>query len=300
MTHGGAPAGGRLTVVVATCDRSAELSRTLGHLARLPERPVIIVVDNASRDGTARLVRDRFPQVQLVRLARNAGATARNIGVLAAQTPHVAFSDDDSWWAPGSLATAARLLDTYPALGLVAARTLVGPQGRPDPVNELMARSPLPPPSPPAAPLPGPRVLGFLACAAVVRREAFLAAGGFSPLLFFGGEEQLLAYDLAAAGWHASYCPDVIAHHFPSRSRNPAQRDYLHARNRLLVAWLRRPPAAAWSATTDLARRARRDRLAARALAGALVRAPLAAAKRRVVPADLEAAILALARHHPH
>ena len=296
MSHEAAPAGGTVTVVVATRDRRADLSRTLGHLARLPEQPEVIVVDNASRDGTARLVRDQHPRVRLLRLPRNLGACARNVGVLAARTPHVAFSDDDSWWAPGALAAAARLLDAYPALGLVAARTLVGPQGRPDPVNELLARSPLPP----AGRLPGPRVLGFLACAAVVRREAFLAAGGFSPLLFFGGEEQLLAYDLAAAGWHASYCPQVVAHHFPSGSRNSRQRGYLEARNRLLVAWLRRPWPAAWTATAGLAGQASRDRLAARALAGALARAPLAVAQRRVVPPDVEAAIGVLTRHQPH
>jgi GT2 family glycosyltransferase len=289
---------GTITVVVATRDRRGELARTLDHLGALPERPAVVVVDNGSRDGTPRLVRDRYPQVELVRLARNAGACARNIGVLTAQTRYVAFSDDDSWWAPGALAAAARILDAHPRLGLLAARTLVGPDGRADPVNDLMANSPLP--APPAGPLPGPRVLGFLACAAVVRRAAFLDVGGFSPLLFFGGEEQLLAYDLAAAGWHASYCAGVVAHHFPSPARDPGRRDYLCARNRVLVAWLRRPARAAWPVTAALIGRARRDRLAARALAGVLVRAPVVAARRRVVPPELESAIRLLARHHPH
>jgi hypothetical protein len=39
-----------------------------------------------------------------------------------------------------------------------------------------------------------------LCCASVVRREAYLAAGGIDPVLFFIGEEKLLAWDLAA-GW---------------------------------------------------------------------------------------------------
>ena len=43
------------------------------------------------------------------------------------------------------------------------------------------------------ADLPGPSVLGFLACGTIVRREAYLQAGGFDPLLFFFGEEELLA-----------------------------------------------------------------------------------------------------------
>ena len=179
----------RVTVVIATRNRRPELLRTLGRLRDLPERPPVIVVDNASADDSPAAVRDRFPAVTLRVLPRNAGAAARNVGVALAATPYVAFSDDDSWWEPGALARAATALDADSRLGLVAARTLTGPAREPDPVNALMARSPL---------RDGgtAEVLGFLACACVVRKEAFLRAGGFSQLLFFIGEERLLSYDL--------------------------------------------------------------------------------------------------------
>src|SRR5690242_11404725 len=185
----------RLTVVIITRDRRSSLLRTLGRLAELPERPAVLVIDNGSADGTVAAVRAAHPAVRVIPLERNLGAVARNIGVRLAGTPYVAFSDDDSWWEPGALARAAEVFDAHPRLGLIAARTLVGPDRVPDPVNAAMAGSPLP-----AEPgLPGPSVLGFLACAAVVRRQAFLDAGGFNSLLFFIGEERLLAYDLAAA-----------------------------------------------------------------------------------------------------
>ena len=191
----------RVTVVIATRNRRPELLRTLGRLRDLPERPPVIVVDNASADDSPAAVRDRFPAVTLRVLPRNAGAAARNVGVALAATPYVAFSDDDSWWEPGALARAATALDADSRLGLVAARTLTGPAREPDPVNALMARSPL---------RDGgtAEVLGFLACACVVRKEAFLRAGGFSQLLFFIGEERLLSYDLAAAGWARRYLPE--------------------------------------------------------------------------------------------
>ncbi|MGW7357269.1 glycosyltransferase family 2 protein, partial [Streptomyces sp. NPDC054802] len=44
----------RTSVVVITRDRRDQLLRTLDHLAALPERPVVIVVDNGSRGGTPR------------------------------------------------------------------------------------------------------------------------------------------------------------------------------------------------------------------------------------------------------
>src|SRR5699024_6289246 len=186
-----------VSVVVATRDRVGELRRTLNRLGSLEPRPPVVVVDNASEDETAETVRTEFPDVTLVRLGRNIGCAARNTGVAYTNTPYVAFSDDDSWWAPGALERAADAFDAHPRLGLVAAAILVGDEERADPVNRKLLESPLGW----ADDLPGPRVMGFLACACVVRRTAFTQAGGFDPLLFFGGEETLLAQDLAARGW---------------------------------------------------------------------------------------------------
>lgn len=154
----------RVAVVVATRDRRASLLATLPRLLALPERPDLLVVDNASGDGAADAVACAAPSARLVRLSRNVGAAARNVGARRARAGYVAFADD-SWWAPGALARAADLLDAHPALA-VAARVLVGHGERLDPVSAAMAASPLP-----RAPgVPGPAVLGFLACGAVVHR----------------------------------------------------------------------------------------------------------------------------------
>jgi GT2 family glycosyltransferase len=173
-----------VTVVIATRNRLPELRRTLAALTALPERPAVIVVDNGSADGTDGAVRREIPGVTVIRNRRNRRAAARNQGVRRAATEYVAFSDDDSWWEPGALARACGLLARYPEVGAVAGRTLVGRAGTDDPLNPVLAASPLP-----AAGLPGPRVLGFLGCAVVVRRRAFLRAGGYRPLLGLGGEE---------------------------------------------------------------------------------------------------------------
>ena len=285
--------GGPVTVVIATRGRRDELCRTLSRLAVLPERPPVIVVDNASDDGTARAVRERYPAVTVVDMPRNLGAAARNEGVRRARTPFVALTDDDSWWEPGSLRRAAGLLRAHPRLGLIAASIVVEPSGQPDPVNAVMAASPLARDG-----LPGPRVLGFLACGAVARRDAFLDAGGFSRLLFIGGEEELLAYDLAARGWDAAYVPDVVARHHPSATRDTAGRRTFEARNHALIAWLRRPAGTALAKTAVLARRVPREPTAARALSGLLRCAPHMITERRPLPAHVEAGIRLLEASH--
>ncbi|MEU4674026.1 glycosyltransferase [Amycolatopsis sp. NPDC023774] len=264
----------RTTVVIVTRDRARELDRTLAELSTLEPKPPVVVLDNASCDDTA-AVASSYPQVRLIKLPHNLGAAARNLGVRVAGTPYVAFSDDDSWWAPDALSEAERIFGEYPRVGLLAARTLVGPECREDPVTPEMADSPLGRPRN----APGPLVLGFLACSAIVRREAYLEVGGFSPLLHFGAEEQLLSYDLAARGWDLCYVEDLRAHHHPSRSRPPSSwRRRAEARNRLLIAVLRRP----WREVLRTAR------TAPSAMLGALPRLPRAVRERRVLPTPVE------------
>jgi GT2 family glycosyltransferase len=259
-----------------TRDRGPQLVETL----RRHESP-LIVVDNGSSDGTPELVRRHFPSFQVVELGENLGAVARNVGVELARTPYVAFSDDDSWWAPGALATASALMTQHPNLAVLAARTLVGPGEEPDPVNAVMRDSPLG-----LGPgLPGPSVLGFVACATVVRRTAFLAAGGFDDLLHFMGEEELLALDLAAHGWALCYVDQVVAHHHPGAAGPRPGRRARAARNRVLTAVMRRPwPAVARIVAAELARgRAERE-----GVARATASLPEALRRRTMLPASVE------------
>ncbi|MBO0609018.1 glycosyltransferase family 2 protein [Myceligenerans salitolerans] len=272
------PEDDRVTVVVATRNRQDDL------LASLPRhRAPVILVDNASTDASPDAVAAARPDAAVIRLPRNLGAMARTVGVEAATTPFVAFADDDSWWASGALREAARTLAAHPRLGLVCARILVGPEERTDPISAAMARSPLP--RDPR--LPGEPLLGFVACAAMVRRSAFLAVGGFDPVVRFPGEEERLALDLAAAGWAMSYLDDVVVHHHPSPSRHsPDRRRRGIARAATLSALMRLP----WRDAVGEIRRVAAMSPSHRAgVLHGLREAPAALRRRRPVPADVMA-----------
>jgi GT2 family glycosyltransferase len=274
---------GETTVVIATRNRVDELVRTLAHLKDLSVP--VIVVDNGSSDGTVTRVSQDFPWVRTLALPRNVGASARNYGVRAADTSYVAFCDDDSWWAPDALRRAEELFERHPRLGLVAGRVVVEPEGTEDPVCLEMASSALGRP----VDLPGPSVLGFVCCASIVRREAFLQVGGFNPVLFFPGEERLFSWDMAASGWVCCYVEDVVAHHQPSKSRGPsATRRRAELRNDLLTTWLRRPLTVAFADAMALAKRGIRDRDARAALGAAVFRLPAVVKQRQRLPSDVE------------
>jgi GT2 family glycosyltransferase len=280
-----------VAVVIATRNRGTELLGTLARLDALHSPLPIVVVDNGSTDGTAELVRTNYPGVRVVGLRRNYGAAARSIGARLVDSPYVAFSDDDSWWAPGALRRAVDLLNRHPRLAVLAARVLVGSEERLDPVCDLMAHSPLPP----AEDLPGPSVLGFIACGAVVRRTAFLEVGGFDVRLGVGGEEELLSVDLAARGWGLAYVEEVVAYHHPSPSRDPSGRRRVQVRNALWSAWLRRPLGGAARRTAHLAALAMHQPGAWSGILLALVGLPWVLRERRPVHSELEAALRTLA-----
>lgn len=271
---------GRVTVVVATRNRRETLLRTLARR----EAPTL-VVDNGSMDGTAEAVRHAHPDVQVIRLAVNLGAAGRNVGAARATTPYVAFADDDSYWAPGSLADAARLLDAYPRAALLSAQVRVGEEARLDPISEAMATAPLGWPSD----LPGPAILGFLACAVVVRRSAFLAVGGFNELLGCYGEEDMLALDLVTAGWGLAYVERLVVHHHPAGQRGTSRaRCIQETRNRLLTAWLRRRAPAALRISAGAVRSALTDSATRAGLVAAARHGLRAVPSRRPVPPHVE------------
>lgn len=276
----------RIGVTMLTHNRRQEVLHSLWQLTALAERPAIALVDNASTDGTAEAVAAEFPEVKIIRSDRNLGAAGRNLGLRHLQTPYVAMCDDDTWWDPGGLGRAADLFDAHPQLALVTARVLVGREETIDPTCLTMHRSPLP-----AQPgMPGPPILGFLAGASVVRREAFLDCGGFSERLFLGGEEQWVAVELAARGWWMCYVPELVVHHHPSPCREVTRRRWHEVRNSLWFAWMRRPMPSALRRTAELARQRPAGDFA-RGAAAAVVGLPRMLGQRRIVPPAIEAAL---------
>lgn len=287
-------AGEKVSFVIASRNRSAELASVIARLLDETDCP-ITVVDNHSEDDSVKTVRRiasrAAGRVVLIGLGSNLGAVGRNIGVAACRTPYIAFCDDDSWWEPQAPARGAAIFDRHPSIAVLAARTEVWPQRREDPMvaqlaNSALGRRP---------DLPGPSILGFLACSAMVRKSAFEAAGGFSEILHFRGEEQLLALDLAALGWQLCYCPELKAIHQPSAQRPAtAAQDARSLRNAVLTTWLRRPMRHCVGATGSLLRAAARDGEHARAAAEAMARLPAVLAHRRPLPAGVEDALAVL------
>lgn len=274
-----------VTIAILNYQRKETLRATLTR-AVFQEYPdlEVVVVDNASTDGSDRMVEDEFPGVRLVRLPENIGCAARNAGVEAAKGEIVLTIDNDVLLTtPDSVAKAVALLDRYPAAACVNFKIL-------DAEGRLSRRD-----------WCHPRDWRHFADAefltdyvlegaSAFRREAFLRAGGYWPPLFLGHEGLDLALRLLEAGYDLLYSPAVQVVHLASREARPSSRIYYtFTRNAIWVSLRNRRP-------LDLARAMARD-LALMAFAA--VRAGHARAYLHGLRDGLAGARGAIASRHP-
>jgi len=116
-----------LSVIIVSMNCRGELAECLASVQRAqgPLTLETFVVDNASRDGSARMVAEQFPQVRLVANERNRGfAAANNQAVALATGRNVLFLNPDTVVKPGALETLVRTLDGDASIGVCAPQLL--------------------------------------------------------------------------------------------------------------------------------------------------------------------------------
>jgi GT2 family glycosyltransferase len=119
-----------ISVIIANHNGEEYLDRCLGSLGHPGPRLEVILVDNASNDGSLDLVASRFPGVRTLPQENNLGfAAANNLGAKAAQGDALLLLNADAWLEPDSLELLADRLESDHRAGLVAPR-LRYPDGR--------------------------------------------------------------------------------------------------------------------------------------------------------------------------
>jgi hypothetical protein len=214
-----APAISVVIVLYNTADLIAPCLRSV-----LDSRGVsldVFVVDNASSDGGAVLVRERFPSVRLVENSLNRGFGAANNQVLdRCAGRYIVLLNPDTEVTPGAFRQMADFMDASPRVGL-AGPTVRNPDGtRQDSVSLRypgQKRS-----SGEVSGLPGTIACVLGACQ-IVRAALMRELGGFDEDFFLYGEDQDLCLRIRKKGFEIGHIdPAVILHHGGKSERGTA------------------------------------------------------------------------------
>jgi GT2 family glycosyltransferase len=246
-----------ISVVVVNYNGLPYLERCLASLAAQTYATFqVIVVDNASTDGSADWLAARFPQVQLLRAPRNLGfAAGNNLGIRAARGEFIAALNNDTELEPDYLeCLIAPMAD--PAVGACAPLMLeFDRRDRIDAAGIRIDRAGLAwnlGAGQPAASVQAEReVWGACAGAALYRLSMLDAIGLFDPDYFGFYEDVDLAWRAQRAGWKCMLAPQARAYHVHGGSfrHGSAQKLYLLARNRWWTLFKNEPlPALALNA----------------------------------------------------
>ena len=188
-----------ITIVYVVYNRREELRVSLGKMLRDADydqdRLDVVVVDNASGDGSAQMVRDEFPQVRLIEKADNIGAPAWNDGFAVATGDWVLILDDDCYLPPDGLRR-AMLAARENHADLVSFK--VASTYDPDWIFNEKYRTGL---------------LSFWGCAWLVRRSVLDEIGGYDPAIFMWANELEFMLRFFDRGYRHLHFPDVVAQH---------------------------------------------------------------------------------------
>ncbi len=281
-----------VTVVFLVYSRCEELRISLHKMLVESDydagRVDVVVVDNASSDDSSGMVAAEYPQVRLLRRETNSGVSGFNDGFAVAQGDYVLALDDDCYLPPDGLRRAVSAARERKAdlvsFGIVSAQ---------DPEYRFDEKYPT-------------GLLSFWGCAALIRRPALAALGGYDPEIFVWANELEFMMRFFDRAFRHLHLPEVHAVHMKSGVGTP--RDYIRSptfvmncTNFAYVAGkLMRLPDATAALVAVLATIARDtlriDRTAIRGLVGALTGFRRGLHHRRTVRAEVSHAY----RHHFH
>lgn len=193
----------------------------------------VLVVDNASTDGSGEMVKKEFPQVRLIQSQKNLGFSGgNNLGLKKAKGRYILFLNPDTEVFPEALVKMIEFMDGHPQVGVSTPKTLLF-SGEMDPDCHR------------GFPTPWASVCYFLGLERIfpksrifgqyhqfyldlnqvheidagfgtfmfVRREALEEAGDWDEDYFFYGEDLDLFYRIKKAGWKAMFYPEALLYH---------------------------------------------------------------------------------------
>ncbi|MBI5187390.1 MAG: glycosyltransferase family 2 protein [Nitrospinae bacterium] len=240
-----------VSVIILTWNRKDDTLETIGKIKRSDYKEVeIILVDNASEDGTDKVVRETHPDVQYIYLKENIGIGGYNHGLESASGEFVVFLDSDSYPDPWAIGRMVRVFQAQPGLGAVAFDVRnAGLEKVPNHQSQAPGEKPENRPLATGAgqPATGSQVFNpsggtetgsYNGAGVGIRRDCLKKAGAlFSPLFLYLNEFDH-SFRIWNSGYRIKHFPDIFAYHKASPTgRTSSRAAYFYTRNMLWIIW---------------------------------------------------------------
>ena len=225
----------KISVVIVSFNTKTLLRECLESLRKFEPSAQMIVVDNASRDGSETIVREEFPEVTVIQSGRNAGfAGANDLGIAKAAGEFVILLNSDTRLEEPALSSTVAWMESRPEIGASSPR-LLGADGQPQsciyawPSVASLWREALKLP-----PKPAPDNEGWIAGTCLVLRRAALeeAGGGLDENYGMYWEDADLSRQIVRKGWKVEPFDGATILHYGGASgggEDAARRPDLHA-----------------------------------------------------------------------
>ncbi|MCE0522940.1 MAG: glycosyltransferase [Methylacidiphilales bacterium] len=227
------PVTSQIGISITTKDRWEDLEITLNHLkAEGLDSLETIVVDDGSRVALPARFKEQFPWIKFMRFESSQGLLPqRNRIAQLLSTPLILGLDDDSFPIAGNLEAAASWLTEHPKVCALAFRI--------DYAGEISLSN-----SEAGAPYP---VKSFVGCANLIKRELFLALGGYEERLGYSAEEGEFCLKAIKRGYETYAFPTVVIRHRVAQvARNLSRQSRQIVRNYMLVCLWHYPFPVSW------------------------------------------------------
>lgn len=203
----------RASFVIVNYNRREELLITISKTIELIKNNFtdyeIVLVDNASTDGSAEAIKQHFPAVNLIENKVNTGAPAWNLGFEAAKGNYFIILDDDSHIEEG-LEEGLQYMDMNPKVGVLALNVVSGPYTK----DNWHWQD-------------GEETIGFIGCGAILRRETYEKIGGYADWMFLYVNEWEYGLRCIDAGYTVQFFENSRVEHRASQIHRSNKRLYV-------------------------------------------------------------------------
>lgn len=222
-----------LVSIVTLCwNRKEDILESLKGIQEIDYEPLeIIVVDNNSTDGTSEAIEKKFPNVKIIKMFKNIGIEAYNIGFKNAKGEYIVILDDDSFPHSKAIGRMVKKFEQDDKLGMVAFDVrnyykydeVTQEDDNEGIQNKAVAKE---------------YNMGFNGAGAGVRRKLFEQIGFYPEEFFLYWNEADTAFRIWNAGYKIEFFADVVSYHkYSPQNRSSSRAAYYYTRNAFYLVW---------------------------------------------------------------